>query len=152
MSLRHAFADETSFARQLTRLVNEGSNDGFLNVSCGPDYFMQFVRNKTTYMRTANTSMPDHVFWNVVSNEILPDNRLLSDLQVAQIKRLGFVYPCSPHPVYKFYSTGFVQVVEHPDERDIQSLAYHGCEIFANVFRCPQPHRLRFELRLRGYR
>jgi hypothetical protein len=152
MSLRHAFADEAFFASQLTRLVTDGSSDGFLNVSCGPDYFMQFVRNKTAYMRTANIPMPDHVFWNVVSNEMLPDNRLLNDLQIAQLRRLSFVYPCSPHPVYQFYSTGFVQVIEHPDERDVQSMAHCGCDIFANVFRCQQPYRLRFELRLRGYR
>jgi hypothetical protein len=152
MLLHAEHLDEAQFLDQLTRLVQKGRNGGFLNVSCGPHYFMHLMKNKLNYMRPTDRPMPSHLFWNIASNDTLPDTHALSDLQLAQIRMLGFLHPCSPHPVYDFYATGFVKVLEPLEEIDLPIVARTGCHIFASVFRCPPAARLRFELELYGVR
>lgn len=150
MNRQHLFLDEDRIVDNLQRLVTEGRDGGFVTVSCGPHYFVQIVKNKDNYMRVDGTPLPPHLFWNVAGNESLPDNRQIADLQVAQLRMLGFIYPCSPHPDYGFYATGFVRVIEQFDRPTLAMIAHTTCHIFANIYRCPPTSRLRFELALRG--
>lgn len=152
MSHRLMFRDEAQLVEHLHRLVADGLAGGYLNVSCGPDYWMQFVKNKPNYIRRVDTPLPEHLFWNVAANDTLPPSRQLTDLQVAQMRMLGFVYPSSPHPDYQIYATGFVRIVDQLDRETLAALAHTSCHVFANIYRCPAGARLRFELEPYGIR
>lgn len=150
MTRQHLFLDEDKLLDLLNQLVAEGRDGGFMTVACGPDYFVQIVKNKQNYMRIGGPPMPPHLFWNAVANDSLPAARQIDDVQAAEMRLLGFVYPCSPHPDYEFYATGFVRVIEQFDRPTLAMIAHTTCHIFANIYRCVPTARLRFELALRG--
>ena len=152
MRLHREHVDESRLIDHLRRLMAEGSDGGFLTVTCGPDYWMQFVKNKTNYIRHSEAPLPPHLFWNAVSNDTLPASRELADLQIAQVRMLGFVYPCDPHPIYGMYATGFVRIIDQFTPATIPTIAQTSCYLFSTVYNSPPPARLQFELELRGFR
>jgi hypothetical protein len=152
MRLHREHIDEARLIEHLRRLMAEGSDGGFLTVTSGPDYWMQFVKNKTNYIRLSEAPLPPHLFWNAVSNDTLSPSRELADLQIAQVRMLGFVYPCDPHPIYGMYATGFVRIIDQFTPATIPTIAQTSCYLFSTVYNCPPPARLQFELELRGFR
>jgi|GEM_PF-6745425 len=140
------FKDEPMLVEQLTELMQHRTPDTALIVSCGPVYWMQWVANKTSYLRNEGAPLPDHIFWQAVGNEALPPEYELNYLQEGQLRMLGFEYPCSPHPVYQFYTAGFVRILDHFDTETIATVAHISCYTFAYIYRCPSHLRLNFTL------
>lgn len=152
MVQRTSHPDVVQLTTHLTQLLQKGRAGAFLNVACDSDYWVQFVKNKHNYVRSGGPDMPPHLLWRAVANDVLPLSRQLSDVDVTRVQQFGFVYPCSPHPIYDFYATGFVKVLPLTSALSVPTMVDVTMTLFAHVYRCPPEERLRFELALQGLR